>query len=116
MIGPVFRELLNSPVEKPHDRCGLDNPLSFQLQNDLQHPMRTGMLRAHVEQQFLSPEGRQRLTLWVLGVHPIDGGSLIFKGLALRDILHNAYRAVSFRNSNVSRHPFPCSGKSFLNG
>ena len=50
MIGPVLGQFFHPPVQEAHDGDRLDDPLPFQLEDDLQHPMRAGVLRAHVQE------------------------------------------------------------------
>ena len=38
----------------------LHDPLLLQLKDHLQHPVGAGMLRPHVQQEFLRPERRKR--------------------------------------------------------
>src|SRR5207237_7040162 len=63
MVGAIFRQLLYPSMQKSHDRRGLDNPLSFQFQNYFQDAVSARVLRAHVEEQLLSPKGWQSRTL-----------------------------------------------------
>ena len=79
VVGTVLRELFHSSVEEPHHRSGFDDPLAFQLKDNLQHPMRAGVLRTHIEQQLLSPENRKGFGLRVFRVNLIDGASLILE-------------------------------------
>src|SRR5439155_6653602 len=82
MVSAIFRQLLYASMQKSHDRRGLDNPLSFQFQNYFQDAVSAGVLRAHVEEQLLSPKGWQGRTLRMSRVHLIHGAPLVFIGVA----------------------------------
>ena len=77
VIGAVLGQLLDPPVEVAHDGSGLDDPLSLQLEDDLQDAMGAGMLRTHVEEQFLGPQGGQGRAFRVLRIDLVHGGALI---------------------------------------
>ena len=110
VIGAVFRELLHTAVQISQHGGRLDEAFTFQFEDHFQHPMGGGVLGTHVEQEFLRAQRREGLAFRMGRIDLVDGCSLIFKGHRL------SYRAVSSRNSNVSRQPLPRSGKSFRNG
>jgi hypothetical protein len=110
MIGAVFRELFYTAVQEAQHGSRLDEVFSFQFEDHFQYPMGGGVLGTHIEQELLRAQGREGLTFRMGRIDLVDCCSLIFKGH------RTSYRAVSSRNSNVSRQPLPRSGKSFRNG
>ena len=118
MIGSFFSQFFHSAVEKAHDRGGLDQALTFQLQDDFQHAMGAWVLRSHVEEEFFGPERWKRFAFRMLGIDFINRSSLVFELCHDRAVVlpGRLYRVGSSKNSNVSRQPFPRSGKSLRRG
>ena len=79
MIRPVFGEFFHAPMEKAHDHRGFRNPLSFEVQDHFQYAVRRGVLRPHVQQQFLGPQDRQIPGLRMGRIDFIDGFALVFQ-------------------------------------
>jgi len=52
-VGPGLAELLSGAVEVPHDRLDADDGLAVKLHDQAEHPVGTGVLRAHVERQLV---------------------------------------------------------------
>ena len=108
MVGPVFRQFFHAAMQEAQYRRRLDDALPFQRQNDLEHPMRAGMLGPHVQHHLLGAQGRKRRVFRVRRVDVINRLALVFEGGFHQDF--------SPMNVNVSRHPLPRSGKSLRSG
>src|SRR5205823_1336999 len=53
VIGAPLEDLLEAPVQIPHYGHALDDPFAGELQDEAEHAVRRGMLRAHVEDELL---------------------------------------------------------------
>ena len=52
LIGQGLAQLLHTAMKVADVRCGLYDPLAFQLQDYAQDPVSSRMLRSHIEQQL----------------------------------------------------------------
>ena len=56
---PVLGQLLDAPMDVPHDYIGVDDPFAVESQDHPQHPMGAGMLWAHVDDELVGVEHRR---------------------------------------------------------
>ena len=56
----AFSQFFHTAMKIAHIRHGFRNSLPIEFQNNSQHPMRTGMLRAHIQQHFCCTFGTFR--------------------------------------------------------